>query len=248
VTLRDRLSGLYSHLQNRTISVYWRARSPDVLRGLDPRPDDTMLEVGCGAGLWTSYLAPRVGRMYALDLDPAVIEAARRWKAPRGSLAPIAGVRFLRASAEALPFQSGAFTKVLVGDVIEHLPDDRAGIREVGRVLRPGGRAVVSTLLADRPSYLRRMDFDADHQREYSRESFVALFAQAGLTVERVFFFYFAPTLIARELQVWAEQTAPGRQLLGRLAVGAPLRLLAELEGLVPAGRPAGIGAVARKG
>jgi ubiquinone/menaquinone biosynthesis C-methylase UbiE len=111
VTLRDRLSGLYSHLQNRTISVYWRARSPDVLRGLDPRPDDTMLEVGCGAGLWTSYLATRVGRMYALDLDPAVIEAARRWKAPRGPIEPIAGVRFLRASAEALPFRSGAFQR-----------------------------------------------------------------------------------------------------------------------------------------
>jgi ubiquinone/menaquinone biosynthesis C-methylase UbiE len=246
MALLARLSGLYSHLQNRTFAVYWRARAPGILGGLAPRPDDTLLEIGCGVGLWTSYLTPRVRRLYALDLDPGEIAAARHWKSPSGAISPTAETRFLCASADALPFPPETFSKVLAADVIEHVPDDRMAIREVARVLKPGGRAVVTTLLADRPTYVRRMEFDT-HVREYSRDSFVALFSGASLVVERVFFFYYAPTLIARELQVWTESTSLGLRAPVPMFVGAPLRLLTALEALVPAGRPAGIGAVARK-
>lgn len=63
------LSGLYSHLANRSLSMYWQARKECIIGGLDLQSRDHVLEIGCGVGLWTSYVASRVESTTAIDID-----------------------------------------------------------------------------------------------------------------------------------------------------------------------------------
>jgi ubiquinone/menaquinone biosynthesis C-methylase UbiE len=243
IDLKWFLSAVYSHLANRTFSLYWQARQKIVFAGLELQSADRVLEIGCGAGPWTSYIAPRVQSMTALDVAARSLTLARRWKSPRRPHAPTAHVAFVQTSAVSLPFDSAAFTKLLLVDVLEHIPDDASALREAARVLAPGGVLVLTTLLCDRPAYLRRMQFP-DHAREYTLGRLLSLLADAGLVARRVHYFYHAPTLIARELQVALEQTPLGRPGIDLLS--APLlRALGSIESLLHVGQPAGIGLVA---
>ncbi len=105
-----------------------------------------ILDVGSGAGQITKHLikyAHSDAQITCCDLSP---EMLRRAKLRITSRVP----RFLAADLSHLPFADGSFDCVTCGYVIEHLPDVRAGLREVARVLSPGGRML---LLATEDSF-----------------------------------------------------------------------------------------------
>jgi SAM-dependent methyltransferase len=115
-------------------------------RRLALRDGDALLDVGCGEGrhtlsAWLEAAVDAVG----IDLserDLATAEARRREfedRAPAGSRA-----RFLRASALEMPFEDASFDVVVCSEVLEHIHDFRGVLREIERVLRPGGRFVAS--------------------------------------------------------------------------------------------------------
>jgi ubiquinone/menaquinone biosynthesis C-methylase UbiE len=95
------------------------------------RPVDTMVDIGCGSGRWTRYLASRVAYVDALDPSEALLEAATVH-------ADLPNVRWTRARAEALPFPDAAFDMALCIGVLHHLKDPVLALREAHRVLRPG--------------------------------------------------------------------------------------------------------------
>jgi SAM-dependent methyltransferase len=102
---------------------------------VEVRPD-RVLEVGCGMG----QFAERVGHeldteLVALDLAPRMVELARE----RGVDARVGDV-------QALPFAEGEFGCVIANWMLYHVPDLDAAVRELARVLRPGGRLVAATL------------------------------------------------------------------------------------------------------
>jgi len=243
----SRLSGLYSHLANRSLSPYWQARAPEVLHWLDLQAEDVLLEVGCGHGLWTSFIAPRVRATYACDIDVPAIRGASLWKSPRQPYQPTACVGFIQASGTDLPFADTAFSKLLGVDVLEHIPDHKAAMAEIARVLKPDGRVVITTLLRDRPAYIRKITF-LDHAREYGTEDFQELFREVGLHIAQTFYFYYLPTMVARELNMLVAQSRICNVAGLNLVMGPAWRPVCDIERLYRRGTPGGIGIVATKG
>jgi len=99
---------------------------------VDPAPGQRVLDVGCGPGALTGVLAERLGPsgVAAVDPSPPFVEHVR-------ALLPEVDVRL--ATAEELPFADGAFDAALAQLVVHFMADPVAGLREMGRVTRPGG-------------------------------------------------------------------------------------------------------------
>jgi ubiquinone/menaquinone biosynthesis C-methylase UbiE len=135
----------------------------------------TVLDVGCGTALLLSAAARRWPAARLLGVDPAerMLDVAR-------SAVPGADLRL--AAAERLPFAAGSVDVVFSTTSFGQWTDQVAGLREVGRVLAPGGRAYVAEL--NRPSLLRRLLFRLPQFRD--PDEMRALVADAGLRVRRI--------------------------------------------------------------
>lgn len=112
----------------------------DLVERAAPAVGARVLDVACGTGVVARLLPPRVGptgRVVGLDLDPGMLAAAR---------AASAGVpiEWLEGSALAMPLPDGAFDLVLCQQGLQFFPDRAAALREMHRVLAPGGRLVVA--------------------------------------------------------------------------------------------------------
>lgn len=93
-----------------------------------------VLDLGCAFGFGTRLLA-RKYETYGHDLDAGYVARARR---------TVPGASFTVGRADQVPYSDGYFDAVVLLDVLEHVPNDRAVIAEVARLLRPGGRLVLS--------------------------------------------------------------------------------------------------------
>lgn len=245
-TLRHVAGGAYAHLAHRTFNLYWQARAPKVLGALSVTEDDTILDLGCGQGLWTSWLASRSTRTVAIDIAFEDIKAARLWRTARPALEPSRSVHWCLASGEHLPFRDGTFTKILAADVMDVIPDHESAASEMHRVLKRHGVVVLTNLLQSRRSVFIRVEPD-QYVREYDATWISDLLESGGLSVTRVFHFYYLFGMASRELQIIAQASVLRRVPVLLLLVQAALSLVGRLDSLLPLGAPAGIGVVARK-
>jgi predicted ATP-grasp superfamily ATP-dependent carboligase/ubiquinone/menaquinone biosynthesis C-methylase UbiE len=118
--------------------------------GLNERA--TVLDAGCGPGNLVGAFARRCGRLYAMDASPRMLQIART----NGREFP--NVEYQVGSIDALPFADGSFDVVCSAGVIEYLKDCEGAIREMQRVLRPGGVLILPTTNAVAPAHwLRRV-------------------------------------------------------------------------------------------
>jgi SAM-dependent methyltransferase len=94
----------------------------------------TSLDIGADNGVISYLLRRRGGRWYSADLDERSVESIRQ----------LVGEDVYRLHGSRTPFPDQAFDQVVVVDYLEHIPDDEGFARELGRILRPGGRAIIN--------------------------------------------------------------------------------------------------------
>ena len=116
-------------------SYVWREgqeRRVALIRRYIPLEGARILDAGCGLGLYVRRFRQLSDKAYGIDVDPDKVREASL------TLPNIDG-----ASAESLPYAQGFFDVVLSHEVLEHVRDDLAAVREAYRVLKPGGHLVI---------------------------------------------------------------------------------------------------------
>lgn len=131
-------AGIY----DRVTGVLFRARYADIARDIAAAagPNAAVLDVGCGPAevlVRLARISPTL-QLTGVDVDGPMIERARR-KAARAGVSP----RFVVADAGALPFEDATFDLVTSSFAVHHWPDPHAGLAEVMRVLKSGGKAII---------------------------------------------------------------------------------------------------------
>jgi SAM-dependent methyltransferase len=121
---------------------FW-PKEEEVLRRRSFPIDGRILEVGCGPGFLTTRLLELVGKgsVTAIDNDPEMVALARRRLAGRDR------VEVREGSAQDLESDDGTFDAATARLVLQHLPDPKAALAELHRVLRPGGRLFVTDIV-----------------------------------------------------------------------------------------------------
>jgi len=166
----EELQATYEH-PNWYKRFFYHSRFHAVYEVLDPRPGELILDLGSGPGYYSRHILQAGARVVAMDLARRYLEnipsdvQGRVW-----------------AHAQYLPFRDGIFDKVLATEVLEHTTRPESLLREVARILRTGGQAVVTSPSAT--SYMNRL-FEVkatllryefrEHIQEFTREVFVRL-------------------------------------------------------------------------
>jgi SAM-dependent methyltransferase len=121
----------------------FRRRARTLIDYLDLHDGDTVLDCGCGMGVYLMMMSRlRDLKLYGVDGDISRL----KWAEREGVRAHLSDVDINR-----LPFADATFDKVLMSEVLEHIADDRAAMREIYRVLKPGGTLALSVPHADYP-------------------------------------------------------------------------------------------------
>jgi ubiquinone/menaquinone biosynthesis C-methylase UbiE len=145
--------------------------------------DSRVLDLGSGAGHVTFHVATRAKEVIAYDLSSEMLDVVARAAAERG----LRNVVTQKGVAEQLPFTNESFDYVLTRYSAHHWHDFEAALREVSRVLKPGGIAgFVDAVSPGAPlldTYLQAIELlrDPSHVRNYSRAEWEAAMVRAGL-------------------------------------------------------------------
>jgi SAM-dependent methyltransferase len=153
------------------------------------RPGERILDLGCGGGRHAFESFRRGARVVALDADAgevAGVAGMLAMMADAGEAGEEASGGVVRGDALALPFRDGSFDRVIAAEVLEHIPDDRAAMRELARVVRPGGVLAVTVprFGPELINWLLSDDYHGrpgGHVRIYRRGELVARVRSAGL-------------------------------------------------------------------
>jgi ubiquinone/menaquinone biosynthesis C-methylase UbiE len=166
-----------------------------VVEYLDIQAGERVLDCGCGLGWFTHVLRELHDcRLAATDSDLPRLRVARRETRP--------DVSITASDVVALPYPDGLFDKIVLSEVLEHVPEDEAALREVARVTKPGGLIAITVPNRNYPflwdpvnrtrerlglAPIREGFFGGlwtNHLRLYRREELLALVERCGLVAE----------------------------------------------------------------
>jgi ubiquinone/menaquinone biosynthesis C-methylase UbiE len=200
------LVSLYKQLDNHATGlsiklVKWTSKSKEAIhpKHLISNPghhwyldylvsDDRVLDVGCGNGMHTLKAGEYCREIVGIDYSPHSLDLALRF----AESMMVKNVRFQRVNLEhsPLPFADSSFDKVLFLDVIEHLEEREKLLKEIKRVLKPGGLLLLTA--PNRETSWKRFQrkiglpsfADPDHKVEYDKEKFLRELSRAGFRLK----------------------------------------------------------------
>lgn len=141
-------------------------------------PSWVVADIGCGTGNASELIAPHVARVIAVDFSEPMLGAARR------RLGEFENVEFREGSIESIPLADASVDVGVVMLVMHHVPDPDAALREIARIVKPGGRVLMVDMFEHtREEYRRTMGHE---HLGFTRERIEELFAGAGMPGCRV--------------------------------------------------------------
>ena len=150
---------------------------------------ELVLDAGSGAGHTALAFAPHVAQVTTVDLSAAMLAQGERLAAERG----VTNIRFRQADVEALPFDDGSFDLVTTRYSAHHWPHPARALAEFKRLLRPGGRLLLSDIVSledfTYDTHLQALELlrDPSHVRDHTAAAWLTMLAEAGLQAEVVF-------------------------------------------------------------
>jgi len=186
-----------------------------------------VLDAGCGEGRLAELMAKMGFQVSGFDESRDSLKQARE-RNP--------GLTFWTGKMDSIPVPDQSFDAIIAGDVLEHLEDDRAAVKEFRRILKPGGIAVISV-----PADPEKWSIDDDwsgHKRRYQQDQLAKLFSSAGFVQEAGYYWgwpitwiyyrlYYLP-MLRRKLKA-----SPGRSLPAGIKDSGLIPMLFWL-GLIP--------------
>jgi ArsR family transcriptional regulator len=132
-------------------------------------------DVGTGTGFVAAGIAPRVGRVIGIDNAPAMLEVARENLRSLGA----SNVDLLIGEVRRLPLEDGSVDAAFANMVLHHAEDPASMLREMARVVRPGGTIAITDEVAHPYAWMR--EEHADVWLGFERDQVQRYFAAAGL-------------------------------------------------------------------
>jgi ubiquinone/menaquinone biosynthesis C-methylase UbiE len=180
----DYFDRIWERVPEGAVPERFAARRDFLLAGV--RAGERVLDVGCGEAAFSAALAAAGARPVGIEVAGEPLRRARR-RHPELELQLV--------GAE-LPFAAASFDAAWAGEVLEHVADGLGLLDELRRVLRPGGRLLITTpdhprrlvlgLALRRAAFERHFDPRADHLRFFTPRTLTLLVEDAGFSVERI--------------------------------------------------------------
>lgn len=185
------------HMTRNEADMAFKKRAQTIFEWVPPADDKVILDCACGRGFYLNmYRYVSRCKLVGLELEADIIRKAQR------NVGHLPDLTLTRGNIYALPFPDDTFDGVILSEILEHLDDDVAGLRDVWRVLKPGGVVAITVPNARFPlwwdpinwtlertlhTHIRRGPLAgiwANHIRLYERDDLRAAVERAGFAVE----------------------------------------------------------------
>lgn len=167
-------------------NAYVMSRYQQVVDLISKHKKPSILDIGCGDGVLLWLISQRShARLFGIDTDQTSLKAARRALADRGVKATLK-----QANAYQLPFSPRSFDVVVATEIIEHLANPDKMLTQIKSVLKPNGKAIITTVVK-----LQASPEDKMHVQEYSQEE-----------LQRLLKKHFNSVKISRSHPVWLKK------------------------------------------
>lgn len=208
-----------------TASFARRLEWREMIAWLAPRKGEKVLDIACGMGELSLLVAQRGAEVYGLDMSEKAIEAARRLS--KKTKIPC---QFEVGDAQHLPYPDGYFDKVVCSSSLEHFKDDSLALKEMRRVLKDGGRVV---LTADSFTLPIKDELKERHRKMcfvvhyYTRETLEASFRSCDLGIRRSEYLL-KSSLPGFFIKQWIKSPKPAILWIAVAFLGYPFFLISE--------------------
>lgn len=152
-------------------------------------PDARVLDIGCGAGHASYIAASEVSHVISYDLSSRMLDVVTATARERG----LNNLTTRQGIAESLPFDDGSLDIVISRYSAHHWQDVGMALREIRRILRPGGHCVMMDIMSPgnpvTDVWLQTIEAlrDTSHVRDYSASEWSGFFSDAGLAINQVY-------------------------------------------------------------